>query len=168
MPTRDSFPEWPQQLVGGTEQSMVSYVRKPGYYAVHDRQPGTPEPGAVALFNDGAIAIVQGEPDQTEATTSPTTIGPVYGLQPSGQLAVPTGSIFVRFTEETTAASHIKQINHAGYEVVESPPYAPHTAWLRARSGNMADALANIPALEQVPNVVHIAPQMLMERSRRS
>lgn len=167
MSTTDPFPRSPQQIRTGTERSTTLYVRKPGYYAVHGRQPGTPAAGAAALLNEGAIAVFQGEPSRTEAASTTHTIGPVYALQPSDLLAIPTGLIFARFPTGTAAASRGEDINRAGYELVESPSYAPHAAWVRARSGKIADALANISALEQLPGVENVEPQMLMERRPR-
>jgi len=50
---------------------------------------------------------------------------------------------------------------------VEIPAYAPNAAWLRARSGEIADALAGTPALDALPDLEAVEPQMLMERARR-
>ncbi|MEH1949602.1 MAG: hypothetical protein V7K77_21990 [Nostoc sp.] len=58
-------------------------------------------------------------------------------------------------------------INRAGYEVTQSLAYAPHTAWLRAKSGKIVDAIAGISQLEAIANVENVEPQMLMERSLR-
>lgn len=53
------------------------------------------------------------------------------------------------------------------YELVESLAYAPQAAWLRAPAGDIADALAGLPRLEQLPDVENVEPQMLMESVRR-
>jgi hypothetical protein len=166
-PQKDPFSEYPQQVRASTERPTSLYVRQSGYYAVHYRQPDMPAPGAALLLNDGAIAVFQGEPDETQAASMAGTLGPVYGLQPSGPPAVPTGLVFVRFAEGVAAESRRKEIDRAGYEVAESLSYAPGAAWLRARSGRIADALAGIPALEKMLDVENVEPQMLMASARR-
>jgi len=115
------------------------------------------------LLEDGAIAVFRGELDEAGMTVQSGALSAVYGLQPSGLLAVPTGRVFVRFAEGVKAESRRQEINRAGYELIESLSYAPHAAWLRARSGDIADALAGIPRLEQLPDVENVEPQMLME-----
>ena len=160
---KDYFSKYPQQIRANMSPSAPLYVRKSDYYAVHNRSPELPAPGAVLLLNDGEIAVFQGEPDEARLTAETGALSPVYALQPSGLPAVPTGQIFVRFAEGVKAESRRQEINRAGYELVESVPYAPHAAWLRARSGDIAAALAGIPRLEQLPDVENVEPQMLLE-----
>jgi hypothetical protein len=166
MPTKDFFSKFPEQIRASSERATQLYVRKPGYYAVHSRQPGALAHAAVALFNEGAIAVFRGEFDAATAADA-ETVGPVYELQPGHALAVPTGLVFVRFAERIQANARTEEIEQAGYEVVESPIYALYTAWLRARSGDMADALSHISALDTLPDIVNVEPQMLMERASR-
>ena len=142
------------------------YVLLPGYYAVHNRPPGTPSPGAVFLLNDGAIAVFQGKPE-TGAPASAANLSPVYRLHPEGPLAVPTGLVLVRFGEGVVAETRREELARAGYEIEESLAYAPQAAWVRARSGKIAAALEGIPALQALPDIEHVEPQMLMQRVRR-
>lgn len=167
---KDYFSEYPEEIRVGSDayaglrlRTVISYTRKPGYYAIHYNQPKTLVTGAILQLNDGAIAVFPGEPNQSEQGTP----SPIYTLQPNGSLAVPTGLVFIRFPEAVDVKSQREVINRAGYEIVESLPYAPHTAWLRAQSGNIADAIAGIPQLEAIPKVENIEPQMLMERGLR-
>lgn len=164
---KDYFARYPRQIRANMTASAPLYVRKADYYAVHQRPASLPAPGAVLLLDDGAIAIFPGEPDEAGVTAQAGRLSPVYGLQPSGLPAVPTGRVFVRFAAGVQAESRRQEINRAGYEVVESLAYAPHAAWLRARSGDIADALAGIPQLEQLPDVENVEPQMLLESVRR-
>ncbi|OYD88550.1 hypothetical protein CDG77_23105 [Nostoc sp. 'Peltigera membranacea cyanobiont' 213] len=163
----DYFSEYPEQIRVGSDFTAVSYTRKSGYYAIHYNQPKTVAPGAILQLNDGvtgyAYAVFSGEPNPSE----PNTLTPIYTVQPNGSLAVPTGLVFIRFAEGVDAESQRELINRAGYEITQSLNYAPHTAWLRARSGNIADAIAGIPQLEAIPKVENIEPQMLMERGLR-
>ncbi|MBD0390109.1 MAG: hypothetical protein ICV54_27300 [Nostoc sp. C3-bin3] len=167
---KDYFSEYPEEIRVGSDayaglrlRVAVSYTRKPGYYAIHYNQPRTVATGAILQLNDGKIAVFPGEPNQSEQGT----LSPIYTLQSNGSLAVPTGLIFIRFAEGVDVKSQREVINRAGYEIVESLDYAPHTAWLRAKSGNIADAIARIPQLEAIPKVENIEPQMLMERGLR-
>ncbi|MFW9259568.1 hypothetical protein [Nostoc sp. CALU 546] len=159
----DYFSEYPQQIRVGSNRTAVSYTRKPGYYAIHYNQPSTVPSGAILQLNDGAIAVFPGEPNQSESGK----LSPIYTVLPNGSLAVPTGLVFIRFTEGVDVDSQRELINRAGYEVAQTLSYAPHTAWLRAQSGNIADAIAKIPQLEAIPNVENVEPQMLMERGLR-
>ncbi|MCL6754726.1 hypothetical protein KBT16_28610 [Nostoc sp. CCCryo 231-06] len=160
---KDYFSEYPEQIRVGSERTAVSYTRKPGYYAIHYNQPKIVALGAALQLNDGKIAVFPGEPNQSEQGA----LSPVYTLQPNGSLAVPTGLVFIRFAEGVDVESQREVINRAGYEVAQKLLYAPHTAWLRAQSGNIADAIAGIAQLEAIPKVENIELQMLMERGLR-
>lgn len=167
---KDYFSEYPEQIRVSSDgydglrlRTSVSYIRKPGYYAVHYNQSGTVAIGAILRLNDGAIAVFSGEPNQSEQGI----LSPVYTLESNASLAVPTGLVFIRFAESVDVESQREVINRAGYEVAERLAYAPHTAWLRAKSGNIVDAIAGISQLEAIANVENVEPQMLMERSLR-
>jgi hypothetical protein len=164
---KDYFAKYPRQIRANTTSPAPLYLRQSGYYAVHQRPRDLPAPGAELLLDDGAIAIFRGEPDEAGAVSRAGSLSPVYGLQPSGLPAVPTGRVFVRFAEDVQAESRRQEISRAGYELVESLSYAPQAAWLQSRSGDIADALAGIPRLEQLPDVENVEPQMLMESVRR-
>ncbi|WP_334974256.1 hypothetical protein [Nostoc sp.] len=160
---KDYFSEYPEKIRVGSERTAVFYTRKPGYYAVHYNQPNTVASGAILQLNNGAIAVFPGEPNQSEQGT----LSPIYTLEPNDSVAVPTGLVFIRFAEGVDVESQREVINRAGYEVAQSLDYAPHAAWLRDQSGNIADAIAGIPQLEAIPKVENIEPQMLMERGLR-
>ncbi|MEH2239001.1 hypothetical protein [Nostoc sp.] len=167
---KDYFSEYPEQIRvssdanGGLRlRTAIFYTRKPGYYAIHYNQRSSVASGAILQLNDGAIAVFPGEPNQSEQRT----LSPIYTLQSNGSLAVPTGLVFIRFAEGVDVESQREVINRAGYEIAQSLGYAPHAAWLRAQSGNIADAIAGIPQLEAIPKVENIEPQMLMERGLR-
>ena len=46
--------------------------------------------------------------------------------------------------------------------------YAPEAAWLRPATGGIGAALRGIPALELLPGVEHVEPQMLMQSAQRT
>ena len=67
-----------------------------------------------------------------------------------------------RYLEERRA-----EIEAAGYEMAQALDYAPHAAWVRARSGRIADALNGLRRLEAIPDVENVEPQMLTPRAAR-
>ncbi len=160
------FAEYPQQVRFGTARPEAVYMRVPAYYAVHHRPAGASAPGAVLLLNDQTIAVFEGDPG--EAPAGEATLTPVYALEPGGPLAVPTGLVFVRFAEGVDAEARRDDLRRAGYEVAQRLAYAPHALWLRARTGDPAQALNGIPALEALPDVENVEPQMLTEAARRA
>ena len=91
----------------------------------------------------------------------------VCAVSPDGGLALPTGQVFIRFKEGVQVEEHAEKIRNAGYEIAQSVSYAPHAAWLRPNSGDVADGLAKIPALEKIPDVENVEPQMLRPRANR-
>lgn len=159
--TADYFNRYPQQVRTGKDAALF-YSRQPGYYAVHYKQPNTTASQAVLVLNEGKIAVFSGEPDA--AITD--VLSPVYRM-PEGLLAVPTGLVFIRFAENVEVESQQAAIHQAGYEIAQSLAYAPHAAWLRAKSGEIDAALTGISQLAALPNVENVEPQMLMERSLR-
>jgi len=74
--------------------------------------------------------------------------------------------VFMRFREGVEIASRQKEIEQAGYEIGQSTPFL-NAAWLRPRSGNIADGLTGIPKLEALPDVENVEPQMLIESATR-
>ena len=161
---KNVFGDYPQEVRAAVGKSI--YKLSPELYAVHGRRSGTPAPGADDLFNDGKIAVYRGAPDKA-AAEAPEELGPVYTLQPGGSPAVPTGLVFIRLRDGVPIAASEAEITNAGYEIAERVEYAPNAAWLRARSGDIADALKGIERLTSIPDVENVEPQMLMASARR-
>lgn len=162
MAHEDRLREFPERLRAGTQRGDTFYARAEGYYATHE---GADAAGAVMTLKEEGIAVRRGELGAGQGDA--VSITAVYELQPSGTLAVPTGQIFIRFAEGVAADSRRREIESAGYEIVKTSPYTPHTAWLKATSGDIARALSNIHALEKIPDVENVEPQMLTTRHPR-
>jgi hypothetical protein len=161
----DVFAHYPQQVRSGTAPART-YVQQPGYYAVHyAHPPAAIAPEAVMVMEEEAIAVFSDASQPPPANAADATITPVYALKTGGTLAIPTGRVFVRFADSVAATSRQAEIEAAGYEIVEISPYAPHTAWVQERSGDIAAALDGAPRLVAIPDVVNVEPQMLMQRS---
>lgn len=163
----DIFASFPREISVNSRPGAKTYKLMPGYYAVHALQPGTPPPDAAYLFNEGTIGVFKGSPNQAGVAATRDNLSPVYALLAGGSPAVPTGLIFLRLAEGAPVAEYKEAIKGAGYVVAESLAYAPNAAWLRARSDNIADALTGVKALEELPDVESVEPQMLMENARR-
>jgi hypothetical protein len=153
---------YPQRVRFSTEHPDVLYERS-NAYALHYSQPDSAPREADLILEDGTIAIFPRE--AALAHHSPDTeISPVYRLEPGQVMAVPTGKVLVRFSQGTIATEHDATLQEAGYAIESSPPYAPHTAWVRAQSGDIAEALSNIPKLESIAAIENVEPQMIVER----
>lgn len=96
------------------------------------------------------------------------TVAPVYRRTPGGGLAVPTGRVLVRFAAGESADERREDLANAGYVIDEVLRYAPHAAWVRARSGDIADTLTQIGHLLELGRVENVEPQMVSEVSRRA
>jgi hypothetical protein len=157
-----SFDEFPRQILVGAERPVV-FEQKPGWYALH----GEPLPAAeaVLLFKPEAIAVLPGVPAGPLATGQ--SLSPVYAQPGIGALAVPTGQLFIRFRPGESALAHRAALEQAGCRIAAAPDHAPEAAWLRARSGRVADALGCVARLRQLEGVESVEPQLLMGRALR-
>jgi hypothetical protein len=160
---------YPPQIRFSTERSQMHYERSTAAYALHYAHPDTAPPEALQIMEDGTIAVFSAQHFPSRSAEDTTLVAtPVYTLQPGNVMAVPTGRIFVRFYPNTIATDHSTTLEQAGYVIESSPPYAPHTAWVRSSSGNIAEALSNIPSLEAMPDIENVEPQMVIEHSLRA
>lgn len=153
---------FPQQIPAGASNTVM-YEQKPGYFALH----GEPLPTgrAVVVFEPEGIAILRGSPSGPLAPGQ--LISPVYAPKGGASLAVPTGQLFIRFTEGDTVEAHRAELEQAGFTIAQLLDYAPQAAWLRARSGSIAEALDGVPRLRTLAGVESIEVQLLMQRSHR-
>ena len=181
--TKDIFADYPQTLSVGTGPNSSVYTRLRGFYAIHGWRPDTPGAVPVQTFEEDAIALLQGEPEPARGeadsargeadpgvAVAPEKLSPVYALQSggaAGSMAVPTGRVFIRFADGVGVGNRESAIRNAGYEVDQKVDYAPNAAWLRARSGSIADALNGIETLRKIADVENVEPQMLMQASYR-
>jgi hypothetical protein len=162
MTSQHAISDAPREVPAGKQHAGHSYRLEDGYYAAHNRQPGSSAAGAALVLNRGQIAVFPGRPPATMTEE----VGPVYAA-PDGSLVVPTGLLFVRFAEGTSAADRRDELERAGYELVQIPGYAPHAAWVRARTGGIPASLRNVAGLEAIPGVENVEPQMLREKAKR-
>jgi hypothetical protein len=157
--------------IGGQPKAPV-YVLADDCYALHWGGESHSVENAILVLEDGAVAVFRGQPPEAAAETlagraHPLRIGPVYASDPGGNLAVPTGRILVRFAAGTLAEDRRTHLRGLGFDIEEVLGYAPEAAWVRPAGGGIVAALRGLPALESLPGVEHVEPQMLMKSGRR-
>ena len=175
------MPKYPKRLHMGNDRAAV-FEHEPAMYAVHQTQDAGPRArpradarssprtgGAgkdtpVAVVREGAtstFSVYRGRPG---VEVRDEDVGPVYSAGPGGPLAVPTGRVLVRLAKGQKPEERTQEFASAGFEIEKTLPYAPSAAWLKPRGG-VAQALSHLDALEKMPGVEHVEPQLLMERA---
>jgi len=157
-----SLSDYPPRLRASTEHPEVIYTRAKGYHAVKGASGALAKHAALTLEDDGnTYAVVEGEPKSLREDVSAVYQGS------SGALVVPTGRVFVRLDDDIPAKAHADAFRKLGYVIAQSLPYAPNAAWLEREDGDVAAALRNIGALEKLPRVRNVEPQLLASRAYR-
>jgi hypothetical protein len=143
------------------------FERRPELYALRHETNVARREGMLAEVSDDAndrYAVYEGTPPAATATED---VLPVYSAGKEGPIAVPTGRVFVRLREGVRPDERRRQFADAGFEIEKILPYAPGAAWLRPAEGGVGEALDRMTVLEELPDVVHVEPQMLLERALR-
>lgn len=156
---------YPAKIAVSKEKSDKFYVRLPDYVAVH-HEPNTLKPEAVTTIGE-EISVLRADPASIQDSRPDEQLTPVYALGGGERYAVPTGLVFVLLDEGTEIGQCEQQIRNAGYEVVRRLEYAPNSAWLRSRSGEIDEALNGLKKLDAIPQIKNVEPQMLMASVRR-
>lgn len=159
--------DYPNEIAASWPPSDVVYVRLPEHFAVHGPLPETIAPSRVAFLPAEDISICRGAMPDPRGMAAGATITPVYASGGSGTPSVPTGLVFLRFADTVVAEGRRDEIERAGYVVADLVAYAPQAAWLRASSGEIADALAHLDRLASLPDVAAVTPQFLAPVARR-
>jgi hypothetical protein len=94
-------------------------------------------------------------------------IVPVYTLGKGGAPAAPTGLVFVRFAPDVRFVEQSAELRSAGYEIAKTTSYATNAGWVRAASSRVAEALAGISKLQDLPGVINVEPEMLSRAERK-
>ena len=157
---------FPPALAVGTEKPGT-YTRVEGHFAVRGALPNGLPATPVARLEAEDVVIYRGAAPTAANGLDPAEVMPVYATGRGAPLSVPTGEVFVRLVDGVAIEDRSERLESAGYAVAKTLAYAPQAAWLRARSGRASDALRGIPALEALPEVASVEPQMLSVRARR-
>ncbi len=144
--------------------------------------PGTlPAPisyGGGSYTRDDAHVALVGTPTGPERGAGPARILPIERAEgegivavyrsPAGELVAPTGALFVRLREGSRAADRRSALLAMGLEIVRVPSFAPHTAFVRAKSGDVAETLRLVGEVAKMPDVEGVEVEMLREAQRKS
>jgi len=163
----DAFTAFPRTLHASTTQPKLLYRRQPELIAIHGRTEPPPGWQVVLTLDDPPMVICRGDTRALPRTLVRATVTPVYALTRRGAPAVPTGLVLVRFREGIAAAACGDVVAREGFTIHDVLPYAPSAAWVRAASGGIPASLRGIPALESLPDVVDVEPQMVKRSARR-
>ena len=91
---------------------------------------------------------------------------PIYRAEGSTSDAVATGTLFVQFDGQVSAARR-RALDKAGFEIVRTAPYAPQAAWVRGRGKSASESLRLIARLRALSGVESVEPELLRQRSLR-
>lgn len=158
---------FPHEIVISSEDGVVMYTQLPGHFAIHGSLPDALGPSQITELDQEAISICRGNWPCLDQLDPGTTVTPVYAPGGTSAPFVPTGLVFIRFNNAIMANHRREAIERAGYTISRLLPYAPHTAWLEARSGKINDALAQLDSLTFLDGVEAVAPQLLSPVRRR-
>jgi hypothetical protein len=165
---KELFSNYPKKIKASMQHAENCYVLQKGLYAVHGTMPLPCKAATMVTIEEGKLVICKGNPDELPPSVDRNTITPVYALESSGPLVVPTGLILVRFAQNITAVSQKEALQRIGYIIDQELAYASHALWVKSANGDVAFALNNVPLLEAQPHVANVEPQMLMQSVRRS
>ncbi|HQZ38095.1 MAG TPA: hypothetical protein PLH72_03555 [Vicinamibacterales bacterium] len=157
------MPQYPTHLDVGS--GRPAFERRTGLYAVRKPVAEAADRDAVAVIPEDAHASFAIYRTEHEAGRAVSPAAPVYAAGREGPLAVPTGRVFVRLAEGVGASEQRTQFASAGFEIEQTLSYAPNAAWLRPASGDIAQALQSLDTLRALAQVVHVEPQLLLQRA---
>jgi len=163
----DLLTAFPRTLRASTARPRVLYRRLPELIALHDRIEPPPGWEVVLTLEDPPILVCRCGTGALPRGIEDATLTPVYALTRRGALAIPSGLVLVRFREGIAPASCGDLLAREGFAIHLVLPYAPGAAWVKAVTGGIPASLRGIPALESLPDVVDVEPQMLKRSARR-
>lgn len=166
MPIDDFLSRFPAELPLATQRRDDRYRLRRDLVAVSEPTPSGLGDRAVDRLPAEGILICRSSDRALDSSALEGAL-PVYSLTSDGPPAVFTGQVLVRFAEHVLAEERREELWDSGYQISDVLSYAPYAAWVRARSYSASDSLAGIAALESLPEVVNVEPQMILPSSRR-
>lgn len=164
---RDYFGAYPKELKASTVRSDHRCYRATLYFAVQGKVNSQPELRIVWTSPGDRITVFEGDPRLFRPASAAQRLRAVYQFPPSGPPLVPTGLVFARFEEGSSAEDKRQQIVAAGYDIDSIPSYATHCAWLKAIDGRVSSALGQIREIEALPGIVNVEPQLVGPHAQR-
>lgn len=166
MADRDGLTGFPRTLRASTADPRAVYRRMPELIAIHERAAPPDGWEVVLTLEDPPIVVCRRDAGALPRALL-QSVTPVYALDRRGTPAVPTGLVLVRFRDGIAASTCGDVMSRAGYRIHDVLPYAPSAAWVKAASGGIPASLRGIPALESMPGVVNVEPQMVRRSAPR-
>jgi hypothetical protein len=164
----DPLAAFPTEFIASTQHKDIHYYRQTHLFAVHGSVPRALQAQVSQVLGDGEVSLCRGETPRAPEPDLLSKLSPVYSLGPGSPPAVPTGRVFIRFTEHVAAQDRQDDLIRLGYRIARITPYTRHTAWLGSVSGTIVEALAGLSDLEQIPDVVNVEPEILKPMARKT
>jgi hypothetical protein len=158
---------FPLEVYVATSSRPTRYTLAEDYFVVSGEDVGDADLSVEFHIEDGDLMVCRMPTEPTSLATFSSPAGPVYRLKEHGSLAIPTGRVFVRFSEHTKFENHRMDIKRYGFKVDQILSYAPHAGWVKPNSGEIAEALSRFEELKQIPGVAAVEPQMIMQSQQR-
>jgi len=155
-------------FIASTRHKDAHYYRQSELFAVHGPVPRTLQAQVSQILGDGEVSLCRGKAPAAPSPDTLSRLSPVYSVGPGSPPAVPTGRIFIRFTEQLAAQDRQDDLARLGYRIARVNPYAAHTAWLESVSGTIAEALVGLSDLAQLPDVVVVEAEMFKPMARKT
>jgi hypothetical protein len=168
MVSTDLFSHFPLNMTVEADGETREYFREPDCFAIHGPVPSNLTSAVLYSFGDPAISVCRGAVSALSTLPADLTITPVYRLGHHGPQGVPSGRVFIRFSDTVQVKERQEELTACGYFISETLSYAPHAAWLQSMDGNIATALRTFAKLRALHDVVWVEPQMFMRPVQRS
>lgn len=162
----DPLAAFPEELVPHSARKERRYQREGQGFALQGAVPASLR-DRVVWTADADLHVLSGTPPAPADLEEGIRIVAVYRHGGDGPDAVPTGRVFVQFTEGSSAASRGDDLRAAGFAIDEVPAYAPHAAWVRPIQGDVATALQDVEHLFELEGVEAYEVQLLKQAQRR-
>ena len=144
-------------MPGGTRYELDESL-----VAVHGAGQADRAGAQVASLEGGDITILLAN----QAAADTDQVGPVYRAGPGGPIAAPTGRVFVRFHEATSADSKAGDLAQSASRSNRSRPTRRTPAWVRPASGHVATPSSTSMGSASVGSRA-VEPQLISEAVRR-
>lgn len=127
----------------------------------------TPPP-TLELRSSGRVTTLRLVPDRTAEDADGHDTLPIYRADGATHDSIATGILFVQFGSEVKPDARRDALEAAGFEIVRTPGYAPHAAFVRGRGQSAGESLHQIERLRALPGVESVEPELLRKRALRT
>jgi len=165
---KDRLDRFPAEIEVGTPGQSARWRKDAHLFAGRGAPPEALSAAPAGEIPGEGLALSRAAPGAAAAEADLGRIAAVYRTAEGGPVGVPTGEVLVRFASGVAAEERREALAGAGYELSQVLAYAPHAAWVRARSGDGADSLTGLGRLRALPDVEHVEPQLLSARAWKS